>query len=126
MLFGEQPATPRDVSKLVAELKREHTSWNHVEGTHWHIRFSHLLNYGAGYYSYIYAKCFASTIWQSVCEEDPLSLSTGTLLREKFFKHGGAKDPGELLKDLAGKEIISVHGEGIVPATTCLLNELKL
>ncbi|CAN7115173.1 hypothetical protein BRARA_C01472 [Brassica rapa] len=126
MLFGEQPATPRDVSKLVAELKREHTSWNHVEGTHWHIRFSHLLNYGAGYYSYIYAKCFASTIWQSVCEEDPLSLSTGTLLREKFFKHGGAKDPGELLKDLAGKEIISVHGEGIVPATTCVLNELKL
>ncbi|KAH0889176.1 hypothetical protein HID58_051605 [Brassica napus] len=119
-------ATPRDVSKLVAELKREHTSWNHVEGTHWHIRFSHLLNYGAGYYSYIYAKCFASTIWQSVCEEDPLSLSTGTLLREKFFKHGGAKDPGELLKDLAGKEIISVHGEGIVPATTCLLNELTL
>ncbi|KAL0843971.1 hypothetical protein Bca101_017217 [Brassica carinata] len=126
MLFGEQPETSRNVSKLVAELKREHTSWNHVEGTHWHIRFSHLLNYGAGYYSYIYAKCFASTIWQSLCEEDPLSLSTGTLLREKFFKHGGAKDPAELLKDLAGKEIIGVHGEGIVPATTCLLNELKL
>ncbi|KAF2611419.1 hypothetical protein F2Q70_00008120 [Brassica cretica] len=72
----------------------------------------HLLTpvYRFRYYSYIYAKCFASTIWQSVCEEDPLSLSTGTLLREKFFKHGGAKDPGELLKDLAGKEIISVHG----------------
>lgn len=125
-LFGEQPETSRNVSKLVAKLKREHSSWNHVEGTHWHIRFSHLLNYGAGYYSYIYAKCFASTIWQSVCEEDPLSLSTGTLLREKFFKHGGAKDPGELLEDLAGKEIISVHGECIVPTTTCLLNELKL
>lgn len=126
MLFGEQPETARDVSHLVAELKREHTSWKHVEGTHWHIRFSHLLNYGAGYYSYLYAKCFASTIWQSICEEDPLSLSTGTLLREKFFKHGGAKDAAELLKDLAGKEIISVHGGGIIPATTCLLKELRL
>ncbi|EFH40376.1 predicted protein [Arabidopsis lyrata subsp. lyrata] len=126
MLFGEQPETARDVSHLVAELKRQHTSWNHVEGTHWHIRFSHLLNYGAGYYSYLYAKCFASTIWQSICEEDPLSLNTGTLLREKFFKHGGAKDPAELLTDLAGKEIISVHGEGIIPATTYLLNELRL
>lgn len=80
----------------------------------------------AGYYSYLYAKCFASTIWQSICEEDPLSLSTGRLLRDKFFKHGGAKDPAELLKDLAGKEIISVHGEGIIPVTTCLLNELRL
>ncbi|CAN8253394.1 unnamed protein product [Cochlearia groenlandica] len=128
MLFGEQPKTARDASRLVAELKREHTSWNHTEGTDWHIRFSHLLNYGAGYYSYLYAKCFASTIWQSKCEEDPLSLSTGTLLREKLFKHGGAKDPCELLKDLAGKDIISssVHGGGIIPTTTCLLNELRL
>lgn len=80
----------------------------------------------AGYYTYLYAKCFASTIWQSICEEDPLSLSTGTLLREKFFKHGGAKDPAELLRDLAGKEIISVHDGCIIPSTTSLLNELRL
>ncbi|KAL1222217.1 Mitochondrial intermediate peptidase [Cardamine amara subsp. amara] len=126
MLFGEQPETGRDVSHLVAELKRQHTNWNHVEGTHWHIRFSHLVNYGAGYYTYLYARCFASTIWQSVCEEDSLSLSTGTVLREKFFKHGGAKDPAELLRDVAGNEIISVHDGCIIPATTSLLKELRL
>lgn len=47
-LFGEQPSPLRDTSSVVAELKREYTSWGHVEGTHWETRFSHLLNYGAG------------------------------------------------------------------------------
>ncbi|XP_015580816.1 mitochondrial intermediate peptidase, mitochondrial isoform X2 [Ricinus communis] len=46
-LFGEQPASSRDTSSIVADLKRQHTSWKHVEGTHWQIRFSHLVNYGA-------------------------------------------------------------------------------
>jgi intermediate peptidase len=47
-LFGEQQVPPRDTSSIVADLKRQHTSWKHVEGTHWHTRFNHLLNYGAG------------------------------------------------------------------------------
>ncbi|XP_010536529.1 PREDICTED: probable mitochondrial intermediate peptidase, mitochondrial isoform X2 [Tarenaya hassleriana] len=128
MMFGEQPeiGIGRDVSSLVSGLKQQHTSWKHVEGTHWHIRFSHLLNYGAGYYSYLYAKCFASTAWRKICEEDPLSPSTGRALREKFFRHGGAKDPGELLKDLSGQDIISFRDGGIVPDTACLLDELRL
>lgn len=47
-LFGEQPCPTRDTNSIVADLKRQYTSWNHVEGTHWQIRFSHLINYGAG------------------------------------------------------------------------------
>lgn len=47
-LFGEQPSSVRDSISIVADLKRQHTSWKHVEGTHWHTRFNHLTNYGAG------------------------------------------------------------------------------
>lgn len=47
-LFGEQPLPHGDISSVVAELKREHTNYGHVKGTHWETRFSHLLNYGAG------------------------------------------------------------------------------
>jgi intermediate peptidase len=47
-LFGEQPASPNDMSSILAEFKMQHTSWKHVEGTNWQIRFSHLVNYGAG------------------------------------------------------------------------------
>ena len=50
-----------------------------------------------GYYSYSYAKCFASAIWERVCKEDPLSLETGAAIRTKFLQHGGAKDRAQLM-----------------------------
>ncbi|MED6133863.1 Mitochondrial intermediate peptidase [Stylosanthes scabra] len=103
---------------LVAELKREHTCWEHVEGTHWEARFSHLLNYGAAYYySYLYAKCFAATIWKKLCQEDPLSLTTGFALRTKFLQHGGARDPASLLNDLYYSLITLTTFFGISPRT---------
>ncbi|RZC74363.1 hypothetical protein C5167_049843 [Papaver somniferum] len=111
-LFGEQPSSSGDTMAVVADLKRQYTSWNHVEGTHWHTRFNHLLNYGAGYYSYLYAKCFAATIWEEVCMEDPLSLTTGSSIRTKFLQHGGAEDPSVLLKNLAGDQILRYHNKG--------------
>ncbi|BAT92900.1 hypothetical protein LR48_Vigan05g061800 [Vigna angularis] len=125
-LFGEQPLPHGDISSVVAELKGEHTNYGHVEGTHWETRFSHLLNYGAGYYSYLYAKCFAATIWKKLCEEDPLSSTTGFALRTKFLQHGGAREPDALLNDLMGDGIYRYHDGGIVPDISCLCNEMKL
>ncbi|XP_061997605.1 mitochondrial intermediate peptidase, mitochondrial [Rosa rugosa] len=122
-LFGEQPTPP--TSSIVEDLKREFTSWKHVEGTNWQARFNHLLNYGAGYYSYLYAKCFAATIWQKLCQEDPLSLTTGTALRTKFLQHGGAKEPDDLLNGLVGDGILRDCNGGLVPDITCLCNEMK-
>ncbi|KAL5744367.1 hypothetical protein ACOSQ2_027483 [Xanthoceras sorbifolium] len=125
-LFGEQPDPPRDTSSIVADMKNQYTSWKHVEGTHWQIRFSHLINYGAGYYSYLYAKCFAATIWQKLCQEDPLSLTTGTALRTKLLQHGGAKDPADMLNDLVGNGILRHCSTGIVPDITSFSDEMKL
>ncbi|MQM08368.1 hypothetical protein Taro_041222 [Colocasia esculenta] len=125
-LFGEQPSSTRDTVSAIRDLKRQYTSWDHVDGTHWHTRFSHLITYGAGYYSYLYAKCFASTIWREVCFEDPLSPTTGCHLRAKFLQHGGAKDPSDLLKDLAGDGIIRYCRGGIIPDTSSLCKEMNL
>uniref|UniRef100_A0A7N0U0A8 Peptidase M3A/M3B catalytic domain-containing protein n=1 Tax=Kalanchoe fedtschenkoi TaxID=63787 RepID=A0A7N0U0A8_KALFE len=125
-LFGEHLNPPRDTISIVAELKKDYTSWKHVEGTHWHTRFTHLLNYGAGYYSYLYAKCFAATIWQKICREDPLSLTTGTAIRTKFLQHGGAKDPSSLLIDLVGNDVLRHDNGGITPDITSLCNEMGI
>lgn len=43
-----KPSSVEETISIVADLKREHTSWKYVEGTHWHSRFSHLVSYGAG------------------------------------------------------------------------------
>ncbi|KAF9602837.1 hypothetical protein IFM89_031697 [Coptis chinensis] len=125
-LFGEQSTMPMDTISVVADLKRQYTSWNHVEGTHWHSRFNHFITYGASYYTYIYARCFAATIWQEVCVEDPLSRAAGSTLRSELLQHGGAKEPSTLLKDLAGDQILRYHKEGIMPNLTSLCKELEL
>ncbi|XP_031381325.1 mitochondrial intermediate peptidase, mitochondrial isoform X2 [Punica granatum] len=125
-LFGEEAASPRDTSLVVADLKRQFTSWKHVEGTHWQARFSHLLNYGAGYYSYLYAKCFAATIWKKVCQDDPLSSATGTALRTNFLRHGGAKEASVLLNDLVGGGILKKRDGGIVPDIASLCEEMNV
>jgi intermediate peptidase len=132
-LFGEETLSTKDTVSIVADLKNKHTSWKHVDDTHWHTRFSHLLNYGAGYYSYLYAKCFASTIWDKICKDDPLSLETGSALRTKFLQHGGAKDPASILIDLVKNNNDDHHGilmprdgGGIIPDLTCLCQEMGL
>ncbi|OMO85833.1 Peptidase M3A/M3B [Corchorus capsularis] len=125
-LFGEQSAVPRNTSSIVSDLKRQHCSGKHVEGTHMQLRFSHFITYGAGYYSYLYAKCFAATIWKKLCQEDPLSPATGAALRTKLLQHGGAKAPADILTDLVGDGIIKYHNGGIVPDTTSYLEEVKL
>ncbi|XP_073031397.1 mitochondrial intermediate peptidase, mitochondrial isoform X1 [Primulina eburnea] len=125
-LHTMQPSSIQDTISVVSDLKREHTSWRHVEGTHWHTRFSHLVTYGAGYYSYLYAKCFAATIWKKIFEEDPLSEAAGSALRSKFLEHGGAKDPAIILKDLVGDSVIRNLDGGIIPDITSLSEEMKL
>ncbi|RLM55849.1 putative mitochondrial intermediate peptidase, mitochondrial [Panicum miliaceum] len=125
-LFGEQASKPMDTISTVADLRRKHTSWKCAEGTHWHTRFTHLINYGAGYYSYLYARCFATTIWQEICQEDPLSRSAGSTIRDKFLRYGGSKDPSSLLKDFAGDAIIRNSGGGIIPDINSLCKEIDL
>lgn len=78
-----------------------------------------------GYYSYLYAKCFAATIWQKLCQEDPLSLTTGTALRTKLLQHGGAKEPADMLNDLVGDGILRYCNGGIVPDITSFSDEVK-
>ncbi|KAL2227187.1 probable mitochondrial intermediate peptidase, mitochondrial isoform X1 [Sesamum indicum] len=125
-LHTMQPSSVKDTVSIVADLKREHTSWKYVEGTHWHTRFSHLVTYGAGYYSYLYAKCFAATIWQKILQQDPLSLAAGSALRSKFLQHGGAKDPTIILNDLVGNSVVRKQNGGIIPDITSLVEEMQL
>ncbi|KAF3335176.1 putative mitochondrial intermediate peptidase [Carex littledalei] len=86
-----------------------------------------LINYGAGYYSYLYARCFAATIWQEICSVDPLSENTGNVLRTSFLCHGGAKDPAALLKGCIGEgNIIRNCNGGVIPDITSLCREIGL
>ncbi len=36
------------------------------------------MNYGGSYYSYAYAMCLASSVWEKLFQDDPLSRHAGT------------------------------------------------
>jgi len=73
-----------------------------MDQTHWHSRFGHLVSYGAGYYSYLYAQEFAKAIWDQKLSGQSLNRDSGRELWQKVLIHGGGRDPQLMLKDLLG------------------------
>ena len=83
------------------------------EGTHWQSQFSHLVSYGAGYYSYLYSRMFAAHIWHkrfdsSVGSNLVAVHTAGRELREQLLAPGGSRPPEELLREYLGEEP-SIH-----------------
>ncbi|ETO70753.1 hypothetical protein, variant [Phytophthora nicotianae P1976] len=107
-LFGQQPlpCIPPTTTQMLHELQNSSTLVPHVDGTYWHTRFGHLIGYGAGYYSYLYARVFAADIWHTnfLGSQGPLNREAGDKLYQKLMGHGGAKDPNDLLVDMLGRE----------------------
>ncbi|KAL7567840.1 hypothetical protein ACA910_000582 [Epithemia clementina (nom. ined.)] len=104
-LFGK----PTSLSFFSLESSTEILAHWHKElnvkfapGTHWHSRFGHLMTYGAGYYSYLYAQEFAKEIWKRKFQGQSLNLESGQELWHKLLIHGGSKDPHVMLQDLLG------------------------
>lgn len=107
MIFGEQPL-PNTVTEIARGLQNQVTVLSPVNSVEykgsWHLRIGHLVGYGAGYYSYLYAKMFASSIWQSVFAHNSLSRDAGELIINKMMVHGGAKDPMIMLHEIIGED----------------------
>ena len=67
------------------QAQRAHHSLKYHPGTAWQLRFSHLVGYGARYYSYLMARSVASTIWQKYFASDPYDSSNGLKYRYSFI-----------------------------------------
>ena len=65
------------------------------------LAHGHFTNYGGGYYSYLFARMYASQIWERRFANDPLNPLEGGNLWQSFLKFGASKDPSLLLADMA-------------------------
>lgn len=66
------------------------------------LTHSHFINYGGGYYSYLFAKMYAAQIWDKQFAFEPLSRKSGLYLWNNMLQFGAAKDKKIMLNDLAG------------------------
>lgn len=91
-----------DSQALLQEVSRRHSIVPYKPQTRWQAGFGHVVNYGAGYYSYLYARVFAQAVWSEVFEADPLSSEAGRRYRSLLLEKGGGEDPKGMLKNLLG------------------------
>ncbi|CAI7866064.1 unnamed protein product, partial [Closterium sp. NIES-54] len=138
---GGSGGSGRDTTAVMADLMGRYMGVAHVPGTYWQSRFAHLTAYGAGYYTYIYAKCFAAQLWRRLFKEDPLNPEAGEMLRSHLLRYGGAGDPRTLLESLLGPSAFDLsHGSkvgtdagiigegmsGVCPRTDELLEDMEV
>uniref|UniRef100_A0A8P4KHX9 Mitochondrial intermediate peptidase n=1 Tax=Dicentrarchus labrax TaxID=13489 RepID=A0A8P4KHX9_DICLA len=78
---------------ILKDMQQKFYGLPYTPNTAWQLRFSHLIGYGAKYYSYLMSRAVASMVWKQCFVQDPLSRDMGERYRREMLAHGGAKEP---------------------------------
>ncbi|XP_069687069.1 mitochondrial intermediate peptidase [Periplaneta americana] len=98
---------PGSTTDVLNEIQNKYYGIPCVPNTAWQLRFSHLVGYGAKYYSYLMSRAIAAWIWQTYFEADPFNSSSGEKYRQECLAHGGGKPARELVAHFLGREVTS-------------------
>ncbi|XP_060805373.1 mitochondrial intermediate peptidase [Amyelois transitella] len=90
---------------VLQDVQKQYYGLPYVENTAWQHRFSHLIGYGAKYYSYLISRAAAWSAWSAHFRREPLSRGAGDGLRAGLLRHGGAVPPQKLLRNYLDMEI---------------------
>ncbi|XP_030760586.1 mitochondrial intermediate peptidase [Sitophilus oryzae] len=95
---GKHPLSG-STTDVLATTQRNYYGLPYVPNTAWQLRFSHLVVYGAKYYSYLVSRAVAYLIWKTYFEKDPFSRENGERYRRECLGFGGGKHPKKLVED---------------------------
>ncbi|XP_052871969.1 mitochondrial intermediate peptidase [Anopheles cruzii] len=105
-------------TETLRTVQEQYYGLPYVENTAWQLRFSHLVGYGAKYYSYLISRAIASWIWQSYFERDPFSRTAGEKYRRGCLAYGGGIPSRLLVSNFLGREVTATN------LTNSLINEI--
>ncbi|KAH8867242.1 Mitochondrial intermediate peptidase [Schistosoma japonicum] len=93
----------------------------------WPHRFTHLVNYGGRYYSYLLARAGADLVWRRYFSKDPWSSSNGQRYVEKLLCRGGEYPPASMLSDLLDDNVDSdIDNNNLTSNGQIVLSPVKL
>lgn len=96
---GEDPPIGR-TTKTFTQLQRELTVYEPDNGVAVPLTFHHIVGYGAGYYSYIFARILSALIWHKSFEKNPFSREGGNHFRHGFLALGASREGGSIIQNL--------------------------
>lgn len=108
---SHEEACNLDVSKLFNKLRHdlcmlddlgdaEEYRWANGAAILGHI----MGGYDAGLYGYLFSEVYATDMFHTVFGKDPMNKEAGRWYRDTVLKHGGSREPMELLKEFLGRE----------------------
>nr|CAG4650004.1 EOG090X02LQ [Sida crystallina] len=98
-------ASTSSTSDILDRVQQQYYGMPCVPNTAWQHRFSHLVGYGAKYYSYLLSRGVAAWIWQQYFQQDPFSRTSGDQFRYGFLAHGGSKPAHDMVASFLGKDV---------------------
>ncbi|XP_043849568.1 LOW QUALITY PROTEIN: mitochondrial intermediate peptidase [Dromiciops gliroides] len=99
---GKHPLK-RSTTDILKETQEKFYGLPYVPNTAWQLRFSHLVGYGAKYYSYLMSRAVASMVWKECFMPDPFSRAMGERYRREMLAHGGGKEPMLMVQGMLQK-----------------------
>lgn len=90
---------------ILARIQAQYYSIPYVENTAWQLRFSHLVGYGAKYYSYLVSRAIATAIWTKLFRRDPLNREAGNRYKDQVLVYGGGKPADQIARDVLSCEV---------------------
>lgn len=92
-------------TNILKEIQKDYYSLPYVENTAWQLRFSHLVGYGAKYYSYLISRAIASWIWHELFDENPLCRQQGERFRRECLAYGGGVPSRQLVGNFLKRDV---------------------
>jgi thimet oligopeptidase len=95
----------KNIPMITQKLREQYDLYiRYAPESHWYAAGSHLTNYAACYYSYLWSQVYALDIFDAIKREGLFNPQAGKRLADTIFSFGASKDPNVLVKNYLGRE----------------------